>query len=54
MEIEGLKEATADAVIARLMDENERLRKAIKESLSILPSCAADCRKPLEQALKGE
>lgn len=53
MEIEGLRESTKDAVIARLMEENERLREAIEKSLTILPSCAADCKKPIKEALEG-
>lgn len=53
MEIEGLRESTKDAVIARLMEENERLRGAIEKSLTILPSCAADCKKPIKEALEG-
>ncbi len=53
MEIEGLRESTKDAVIARLMEENERLREAIEKSLTILPSCVADCKKPIKEALEG-
>ena len=34
MEIEGLRESTKDAVIARLMEENERLREVLEELLS--------------------
>lgn len=31
MEIEGLRESTKDAVIARLMEENERLQRKVRE-----------------------
>lgn len=34
MEIEGLRESTKDAVIARLMEENKRLREVLEELLS--------------------
>jgi hypothetical protein len=33
--------------------ENVRLREAIEKSLAILPSCAADCKKPIKEALEG-
>jgi hypothetical protein len=33
--------------------ENVRLREAIEKSLTILPSCAADCKKPIKEALEG-
>jgi hypothetical protein len=33
--------------------ENKRLREAIEKSLTILPSCAADCKKPIKEALEG-
>ena len=33
--------------------EVEELREALEKSLTILPSCTADCKKPLKEALKG-
>jgi hypothetical protein len=36
-----------------LKSENKWLREAIEKSLTILPSCAADCKKPIKEALEG-
>ncbi len=37
--------------IKKLEAENQRLRGAIENSLNILPSCTANCKKPLERAI---